>query len=241
MIKANTQSRHGHRRGVGHRPGDGPGPAWTRATRSCWPAAGAEALEQTVAAAGTAARRALAVSRRRERPRSVSAPLRDDEGGLRPPRPAVQQRRHRRPGRPAGGPDVRAVAAGRRRQPDRRVPLHPGGVPADEGAGPARRPDHQQRLDLGPRAPAELRALHGHQARDHRPDQVDRPRRPEVRHRLRPDRHRQRRDRDDRPDEGRRAAGRAARSPSSRRWTSSTWPGPWSTWPACPWTPTSCS
>ena len=36
----------------------------------------------------------------------------------------------------------------------------------------------------------------------------DRPGRPQVRHRLRPDRHRQRRHRDDRPDEGRRPAGR---------------------------------
>ena len=40
---------------------------------------------------------------------------------------------------------------------------------------------------------AELRALHGHQARDHRADQIDGPGRPEVRHRLRADRHRQRR------------------------------------------------
>ena len=70
-----------------------------------------------------------------------------------------------------------------------------------------RGPDHQQRLDLGLRTPAELRALHGHQARDHRADQVDGARRPEVRHRLRPDRYRQRRDRDDGPDEGGRPPG----------------------------------
>ena len=38
-----------------------------------------------------------------------------------------------------------------------------------------------------------LGALHGDQARHHRADQVDRARRPQVRHRLRPDRHRQRR------------------------------------------------
>ena len=37
---------------------------------------------------------------------------------------------------------------------------------------PARRPHHQQRLDLGPCPAAQLRALHGHQARHHRPDQV---------------------------------------------------------------------
>ena len=62
----------------------------------------------------------------------------------------------------------------------------------------ARRPHHQQRLDLGARAAPVQRALHRHQARDHRPDQVDLARRPRLRHRLRPDRHRQRRHRDDR-------------------------------------------
>ena len=80
-----------------------------------------------------------------------------------------------------------------RHQPDRLVPVHAGGLPHHEGAGPARRAHHQQRLDLGARAAAALGALHGDQARDHRPDQVDLARRPQVRHRLRPDRHRQRR------------------------------------------------
>ena len=80
----------------------------------------------------------------------------------------------------------------------------------------ARRPHHQQRLDLGARAAAQLGALHGHQARDHRPHQVDVARRPQVRHRLRPDRHRQRRDRDGGEDGERRAAGERRRSPSSR-------------------------
>ena len=78
------------------------------------------------------------------------------------------------------------------------VPLHAGGVQDHEGPGPARRAHHQQRLDLRPRAAAELRALHLDQARDHRPHQVHRARRPEVRHRVRPDRHRQRRHPDDR-------------------------------------------
>ena len=36
------------------------------------------------------------------------------------------------------------------------VPLHPGGVPDHEGADAARRAHHQQRLDLGARAAAEL-------------------------------------------------------------------------------------
>ncbi len=51
--------------------------------------------------------------------------------------------------------------------------------------GSARRPHHQQRLDLGARAAAELGALHGDQARHHRADQVGLARRPEIRHRLR--------------------------------------------------------
>ena len=50
------------------------------------------------------------------------------------------------------------------------------------------------------------RPLHRHQARDHRPDQVDRARRSRLRHRLRPDRHRQRADRNGAPDDAGRAA-----------------------------------
>ena len=42
-------------------------------------------------------------------------------------------------------------------QPDRAVPVHPARVPHHEGPDPARRPHHQQRLDLGARAAAVLR------------------------------------------------------------------------------------
>ena len=45
---------------------------------------------------------------------------------------------------------------------------------------PARRADHQQRVDLGLRSQAQLGPLHGHQARDHRVDEISRSRRPEV-------------------------------------------------------------
>ena len=65
-----------------------------------------------------------------------------------------------------------------------------------------------------------LRTLHGDQARHHRPDQLDLARRPQVRHRLRADRHRQRRHGHDRADEGGRAAGRRldpARAADGRR------------------------
>ena len=132
-----------------------------------------EALERTVAEAADAGTRALAVPADVSDPASVGSLFDDDAGGVRPPRPAVQQRRHECPGHPARRPDGRAVAAGRRREPDRRVPLHPGGIPAHEGPDAEGGPDHQQRLDLGVRTQAELRPLHGHQARDHRADQVD--------------------------------------------------------------------
>ena len=79
------------------------------------------------------------------------------------------------------------------------VRVHAGGVPHDEGADAARRTHHQQRLDLRPYAAADGRRLYLDQARDHRAHQADRARRPPVRHLLRPDRHRQRRDPADRP------------------------------------------
>ena len=47
------------------------------------------------------------------------------------------------------------------------VPLHAARLPHHEGPDAARRPHHQQRLDLGARAAADLRALHRDQARDH--------------------------------------------------------------------------
>ena len=50
-------------------------------------------------------------------------------------------------------------------------------------AGPAGRPHHQQRVHLRAHPATELRALHGHQTRGHRPDQIDRAGRPAVRHR----------------------------------------------------------
>ena len=130
--------------------------------------------------------------------------------------------------------------AGRGGQPDRPVPVHPGSDEDHEGPEAQGRPHHQQRLDLGACAAAVLGRLHLDQARHHRPHQVDLARRPAVRHRLRPDRHRQRRDADDRAhDQGRAAARRLARA-SSRAWTSRRSPTPSSTWTACRSTPT-CS
>ena len=142
--------------------------------------------------------------------------LREDTEAVRPPRRAVQQRRRQRARGPARGPDLRAVEVRRRHQPDRRVPLHAAGVPDHEEPDAARRTHHQQRLDLGARAAARFGALHRDQARDHRAHQIDVARRPQVRHRLRPDRHRQRRDRDGRAHGERRAAGQRRDRRSSR-------------------------
>ena len=95
----------------------------------------------------------------------------------------------------------------RRRQPDRRVPLHAGGVPVMKDQSP-RGGRIINNGSISAHAPRpNSAALHGDQARDHRPHQVDVARRPQVRHRLRADRHRQRGDRDDRADEEGRAAG----------------------------------
>ena len=101
-------------------------------------------------------------------------------------------------------------------QPHRAVPVHPARLPDHEGPEPARRPHHQQRLDLGARAAAVLRGLYLDQARHHRPDQGDQPRRPRVRHRGRTDRHRQCRDANDRPHGRRRAAARRPQDPEPR-------------------------
>ena len=56
-------------------------------------------------------------------------------------------------------------------------------ISTDEGAGSARWPHHQQRLDLGPRAATKLCPVYRDQARHHRTDQVVVARWPQVRHR----------------------------------------------------------
>ena len=150
---------------------------------------------------------------RRERSGLGQGAVRQDQGDLRPLRRAVQQCRHRRAGDADRGPALRNLEEGRRHQSHRHVPVHAGSDPADEGAGPARRPHHQQRLDLRAYAAAGRRRLYRDQARRHRADQADRARLPRQGHRLRPDRHRQRRDAADRAHgagPGRAAAGRAA-------------------------------
>ena len=166
--------------------------------------------------------------------------VRRDRRALRQARPALQQRGRRRSGDSARGPQRRAVAVGRRHEPHGRVPLHAGGLPADEAAGAPRRPDHQQRLDLGDDPAPAVCSLHGDEARDHRPDEIDGARRPRLRHRVRPDRHRQRGDRHDQGGAPTRArCSRTEASSSSRPSTPCTSARRSCTWPACRSTPTS--
>ena len=142
--------------------------------------------------------------------------VRRDQGDVRPPRPPVQQCRHRRAGGAARGPSLRDLEEGRRYQPHRHVPVHAGSDQDHEGAGPARRPHHQQRFDLRARAAPALGRLYRDQARGHRADQVDRARLPRLRHHLRTDRHRQRRHPDDRA-HGARPRRHAGRRPHGGR------------------------
>ena len=156
---------------------------------------------------------------RRDRPRPGGQPVRADQSELRPHRHAVQQRRRRHADHEFRRLHLRDVAARRAGEPERDVPVRQRRVPHDARPVAARRTHHQQRLDLGACAARRFRRLHLDQARGDRPDQVDRARRPPVRHLLRSDRHRQRGDADDgaldrradaaaRPDDGR-----------SRAWT----------------------
>ena len=87
----------------------------------------------------------------------------------------------------------RRLAQGGRHQSHRQLSRRPGGVSANEGSIAAGRPHHQQRLHLGRGPASRLGAVHGDQARDHRPHQVDRARRPRLPRRVRADRLWQRR------------------------------------------------
>ena len=175
-----------------------------------------EPLEQAIAEAGAAQGAALAVPTDVADPASVRCAVRARSRNLRPPRRPLQQRRRRRARREPRGAHVRAVEERRRHQPDRRVPVHAAGHSDDEGADAARRPDHQQRIDLGARAAPEFGALHGDEARDHGPHEIDVARRAQIRHRVRADRHRQRSRRTWRRGWRRAFRRPTARSPSSR-------------------------
>ena len=131
-----------------------------------------EPLDETVELAGAGAS-ILAVQADVGDPASVSALFAQNEGGVRPSGRAVQQRRLRGAQGAHGGPAVRGLAERGRYEPDGIFSLHAGSDQDHEGAGADGRADHQQRLDLGPRAAPRLGRLHGDQARGHPPDQVD--------------------------------------------------------------------
>ena len=71
-------------------------------------------------------------SHRRARPGLRESVVCRDTGSLRPPRSPVQQRGDLCALRPPGGSYLRAMANGRRYQPDRSLSLHPGGLQAHE-------------------------------------------------------------------------------------------------------------
>src|SRR5438552_3920396 len=133
------------------------------------------------------------------RPRHTvrEGPVRQDERGVRAVGSPFQQRGLRSSTRPARRRDLRTVDLGRRRQPHRSFSLHTGGDQAHEEPRASWRADSQQRFHFGPCSKAELRSVHRDEARDHGLDQVDVAGWPQVRHRLRPDRHRQRGHRND--------------------------------------------
>jgi NAD(P)-dependent dehydrogenase (short-subunit alcohol dehydrogenase family) len=130
-----------------------------------------EPLDGVVTESGAGAR-ALAVPADVADPASVQALFAATTRRVWPAGPAVQQRRGQCAWRAAGRPDDRAVEERGGHQPDRHVLLHPAGVSRHEGAKPPRRTHHQQRLDLGACAAAQLDCLHRDQARGDGPDQV---------------------------------------------------------------------
>ena len=180
--KGGDDHRGGHRGRPGLRAGDAGGGILGGAGRPSPRAAGEDEGRRggrRGAGAGGAGRR--------RRSGVGGGALREDEGGLRAARLPVQQRRRQRPRGPARRSHRRAMAQRRRRQPDRGVPLHPGGVQADEEPEADGRTHREQRIDLRPCAAPALGALHLDQARDHRADPIHVARRAEVRHRLRPE------------------------------------------------------
>ncbi len=226
---------------------------WSRpGSPRCWPAAAARCSRKPrrwpscPGGRQAASRRAgdaahLGRADRRLRPGGDRGFVRHGQADLRPHRPAVQQRRDQHPRHPVRGADLRAVGQCRRGQFDRLVSVRAARLSHDEGAGPAGRADHQQRLGVGACAAPQLDALCRDQARADRAHPLAVARRARIRHRLRPDRHRQRRD--DAATRTPRAA--ACRRPGGSRprraSMSSMSPAASSTWRHCRSKPTSSS
>ena len=110
-----------------------------------------DTLESTLEAAGAESEehrsRAIAVATDVGSPDSVAALFartRNAFGGA--AGRAVQQRRQFLATGEHGGPDLRAVDDRGQRQPDRHLPLYPGGHQDNERPGPQGRAHHQQRI-----------------------------------------------------------------------------------------------
>ena len=198
-------------------------------------------LEETAALAEARPPRTLVVPTDVRDPAAVAALFEQVKADLRPHRPAVQQCRDQHPRHPVRGSDLRAMVGCRRGQPDRLVPLRPARLPHDEGAGAAGRAHHQQRLGLGACAAAQFDPLCLDQARADRADPLVVARRARIRHRLRPDRHRQRRDDAQRGHRARPAAGHRPGRGRAAHGCRATSPEGSSTWPSCRSKPTSSS
>ena len=112
--------------------------------------------------------------------------------GFWPARPLIQQRRDHRSFHSARRPHLRGMEVSRRHQPDRHVLLYTGSVQAHEESGASGRANYQQRIYFFAQPQAELCTIHGSEAWHHRPYQIYLSGRPEIQHRMWPDRHRQR-------------------------------------------------
>ena len=211
----------GHRRRFGNRPPRGAGAASGRLRRGHLRPKGRNAAGDGFPG-GFRKRRHQAYSMRRLRSASRRGHVPGDRDRLRPARSVVQQCRREYAVDRFRRPVLRAVEAGDRREPDRGLSLRPARVRSHASPGPPGRSHRQQRLDLGARSSSGVGTLHGVETCDHRADQIDFARRPGSRHRLRPDRHRQRADAADGEDGEGCAAGRRPASRRRTRWTWST-------------------
>mmetsp|Transcript_5196 Transcript_5196/g.19339 ORF Transcript_5196/g.19339 Transcript_5196/m.19339 type:complete len:203 (+) Transcript_5196:2468-3076(+) len=162
----------GHRGRLRHRPGGGAGPGRRGLDAGAARTPRGQPARNPAAGAAAAGRRRGRGAGRRCVCDAARAP--------RPAGPAVQQRRHLGATAAHRRTEPGAMAGRGRHQPDRQFPVRTGRFCVDEGPVAARRSHHQQRLHLGPQPEALLGALHGHQARDHRPHQGAEPGRPRA-------------------------------------------------------------
>jgi len=148
-----------------------------------------ELLEAAIREAGAGASNRAGGGDRRRGPGLGAQPLRAHREGIRSRGSGVQQRRHQRARHSARGTERGAVEIGGRREPDRRLPLHPGSVRVMKGQSPqggriinnGSISAHAPRPNSAPYTATSTRSPGSPSARRWTA---------QVRHRLRPDRHR---------------------------------------------------